>query len=191
MKWYYNYQFRQWLVTQIVSSHCPNWELNIFYSYHRYQQHIMYVSFQVMSIINDYWFIHRIPVSFSGASTYNKLSRIMMLCCCTHNSLVIQWVFAYLIKSAGNWYINSERRCRKTLRAPNVRFGKTFIRSRFLVSISYKLLLYWNIDRKQFGSVLFENLYQNFVNWTSNISVIFIKCKSLNTVLCAHYIYCW
>ena len=48
----------------------------------------MYVSFQVLSIINDYWLIHRIPVSFSGASTYNKLSRIMMLCCCTHNSLV-------------------------------------------------------------------------------------------------------
>ena len=47
---------------------------------------IMYVSFQLLSIINDYWFIHRIPVSFSGASTYNWLSRIMMLCCC----LVIQ-----------------------------------------------------------------------------------------------------
>ena len=29
MKWYYNYQLRQWLVTQIVPSHCPNWELNI------------------------------------------------------------------------------------------------------------------------------------------------------------------
>ena len=48
----------------------------------------MYVSFQVLSIINDYWLIHRIPVSLSGASTYNKLSRIMILCCCTHNSLV-------------------------------------------------------------------------------------------------------
>ena len=48
----------------------------------------MYVSFQVLFIINDYWLIHRIPVSFSGASTYNKLSRLMMLWCCTHNSLV-------------------------------------------------------------------------------------------------------
>ena len=96
MKRYYNYQLRQWLVTQIVPSHCPNWELNIFYSYHRHQQHIMYVSFQVLSIINDYWFIHRIPVSFSGASTYNKLSLIMMLCCCTHNSLV-QCNHSYMI----------------------------------------------------------------------------------------------
>ena len=56
----------------------------------------MYVSFQVLSIINDYWLIHRIPVSFSGASTYNKLSRIMMLCCCTHNSLV-QCNHSYMI----------------------------------------------------------------------------------------------
>ena len=56
----------------------------------------MYVSFQVLSIINDYWLIHRIPVSFSGASTYNQLSRIMMLCCCTHNSL-IQCNHSYMI----------------------------------------------------------------------------------------------
>ena len=56
----------------------------------------MYVSFQVLSIINDYWLIHRIPVSFSGASTYNKLSRIMMICCCTHNSLV-QCNHSYMI----------------------------------------------------------------------------------------------
>ena len=88
MKWCYNYQWRQWLVTPIVPSHCPNWELNIFYPYHRNQQHIMYVSCQVLSIINNYWFIHRIPVSFSGAGTYNKFSRIMMLCCCTHSSLI-------------------------------------------------------------------------------------------------------
>ena len=169
MKWHYNYQLRQWLVNQIVPSHWPDRELDIFYSYHRHQQHIMYVFFQVLSIINDYWFIHRMPVSFSGASTYNKLSRIMMLCCCTHNSLiqcnhsymipeydalydlkkaVILWVCAFLIKSAWNWYTNSGRRCRKTLRAPNVRVGKTCIRSWFLVSISYKLLLYWNIDQK-------------------------------------------
>ena len=57
---------------------------------------IMYVSFQVLSIINDYWLIHRIPVSFSGANTYNKLSRIMMPCCCTHNSLV-QCSHSYMI----------------------------------------------------------------------------------------------
>ena len=35
----------------------------------------------------------------------------------------------------------------KSLRS-NVRVGKTCIRSWFLVSVSYKLLLYWNIDRK-------------------------------------------
>ena len=74
----------------------PDRELDIFYSYHRHQQHIMYVSFQVMSIINGYWFIHRRPVSFSGASTYNKLSRIMMLGCCTHYSL-IQCNHSYMI----------------------------------------------------------------------------------------------
>ena len=66
----------------------PQLRIEYIYSYHRHQQHIMYVSFQVLSMINDYWFIHRIPVSFSGASTYTRLSRIMMLCCCTHNSLV-------------------------------------------------------------------------------------------------------
>ena len=38
--------------------------------------------------INDNWFIHRIPVSFSGACAYNILSRIMVLCCCTHSSLI-------------------------------------------------------------------------------------------------------
>ena len=72
----------------MVPGYCPNGEPNMFYSYHRHQQHIMYASFQVLSIINDYCFIHRIPVSLSGASTYNKLSRIMMLCCCTHSSLI-------------------------------------------------------------------------------------------------------
>ena len=56
----------------------------------------MYVSFQVLSIINDSWIIHRIPVSLSGASTYNKLSRIMMLCCCTYNS-VFQCNHSYMI----------------------------------------------------------------------------------------------
>ena len=40
--------------------------------------------------------IHRIPVISSGASTYNKLSRIMMLFCCTHNSLV-QCNHSYMI----------------------------------------------------------------------------------------------
>ena len=54
----------------------------------------MYVSFRVLSIINDHWFIHRIPMSFSGASTYNKLNR--MLCCCTHSSL-IQCNHVYMI----------------------------------------------------------------------------------------------
>ena len=48
----------------------------------------MYVSCQVLSILYNYWFVHRIPVSFSGAGTYNKFSRIMMLCCCTHSSLI-------------------------------------------------------------------------------------------------------
>ena len=33
---------------------------------------------------------------FSGASTYNKLSRIMILCCCTHNNL-IQCNHSYMI----------------------------------------------------------------------------------------------
>ena len=60
-------------------------ELNISYSYHRHQQHIMYASFQMLSI-----------VSFSLTSTYNKLSRIMMLCCCTHSSL-IQCNHSYMI----------------------------------------------------------------------------------------------
>ena len=72
----------------IVPSHCPNWELNIFLSYHCHQQHIMYVSFQVLFMISDYWFIHRIPVSFGGASPYNALRWIMMLCCYTHSRLI-------------------------------------------------------------------------------------------------------
>ena len=74
----------------------PQLRIEYIYSYHRHQQHIMYVSFQVLSMINDYWFIHRVPVSFSGASTYTMLSRIMMLCCCTHNSLV-QCNHSYMI----------------------------------------------------------------------------------------------
>ena len=95
---------------------------------------------------------------------------------------------AFPIISAGNWYTNSGRRCSKTLRAPNVRVGNTCIRSWFLVSISYKLLLYWNIDRKWFGSVSFENLYQTFIHWTSNISVIFNKRRCLNNgSVCALY----
>ena len=87
---------RLWLVTQIVSSHFPSWELNMFYSYHRHQQHIMCVSFQLLSIINNYWLIDRIPVIFNGASAYNKLNRIMILCCCMHSSL-IQCVHSYMI----------------------------------------------------------------------------------------------
>ena len=57
----------------------PQLRTEYIYSYHRDQQHIMYVSFQVLSAINDYWYIRRIPVSFSGASIYNKSRRIMML----------------------------------------------------------------------------------------------------------------
>ena len=72
----------------IVPSHCPNWELNIFLSYHCHQQHIKYVSFQVLFIISDYWFIHRIPVSFGGASPCNALRWIMMLCRYTHSRLI-------------------------------------------------------------------------------------------------------
>ena len=140
----------------------PQLRTEYIYSYHRHQQRIMYVQ----SLINDYRFIHRISVSFSGASTYNRLSRIKMLCCCTHDSLVKcnhsymipQYDALYDLKR--QWYNEflpflsyqpgtySRRRCPKMLHAPNVRVGKTCIRSWFLVSISCKLLLYWNIDRK-------------------------------------------
>ena len=105
VKLYYNTYLRQWLVTQIVPSHYPNIKLNMFYSYNRHQQHIKYLLFQVLSMINDYWFIHRIPVSCSGASTYNKLSRIMMLCCCTHSSWIPECDALYDLKR--QWYYES------------------------------------------------------------------------------------
>ena len=63
----------------------------------------MYVSFRVLSIISDYWFILRIPVIFSGASTYDKLSRIIMLCCCAHSSL-IQRNHSYMIPECDALY---------------------------------------------------------------------------------------
>ena len=56
-----------------------------------------YVCFLLGAVYNnDHCFINRIPVSFNGASTYNKLSRIMMLYCCTHSSS-IQWNHSYMI----------------------------------------------------------------------------------------------
>ena len=106
----------------------------------------MYVSFQVLSIINDYWLIHRIPVSFSGASTYNKLSRIMMLCCCTHNSLV-QCNHSYMIPEYDaiydlkkQWYYEH---CRSYKPCVDIRIP--FSIALLPILSSYLRYFYWNI----------------------------------------------
>ena len=173
----------------------------------------MHVSFQVLSIINDYWFIHRISVSFSGASTYNKLSRIMMLCCCTQSSLiqcnhnymipeydalyhlkrqwyyefaVILWVCAFLIKSAGNWYTNYIYNCDVARRYVHQTFGlekHAFDRGSWF---QYHINCYCIRSKIVWKCIIWE---QNFIHWTSNISVIFNKCKSLNNgSVCALYL---
>ena len=48
------------------------------------------------------------------------------------------------------------------------------------VSIWYNSLLNVNIVPKYLGRDLFTNLYQNFIHWTSNISLTFSISSSLN-----------
>ena len=71
-------------------------------------------------------------------------------------------------------------RCLKSLRALLVRVGNK--RSWFWphVSIWYNILLNVNIVPKYSGSDLFTNLYQNFIHWTSNISLTFSISSSFN-----------
>ena len=108
-------------------------------------------------MINDYWIVHRIPVNFSGASTYSKLSRIMILCCCTHISS-IQCNDRYTILECDALYDLKRQLYHESVpfqlyqQGIDILFLEGVVTRRYVHQTlgleihSYTLLLYWNID---------------------------------------------
>ena len=90
------------------------------------------------------------------------------------------WVLAFWVMALGHSCNKSGIRCLKTLRALLVRVGNKWSWFWPRVSIWYNSLLNVNIVPKYSGSDLFTNLYQNFIHWTSNISLTFSISSSLN-----------
>ena len=90
------------------------------------------------------------------------------------------WVLAFWVMALGYSRNKSGIRCLKTLRALLVRVGNKWSWFWPRVSIWYNSLLNVNIVPKYSGSDLFTNLYQNFIHWTSNISLTFSISSSLN-----------
>ena len=90
------------------------------------------------------------------------------------------WVLVFWVMALGYSCNKSGIRCLKTLRALLVRVGNKWSWFWPRVSIWYNSLLSVNIVPKYPGSDLFTNLYQNFIHWTSNISLTFSISSSLN-----------
>ena len=90
------------------------------------------------------------------------------------------WVLAFWVMALGYSCNKSGIRCLKTLRALLVRVGNKWSWFWPRVSIWYNSLLNVNIVPKYPGRDLFTNLYQNFIHWTSNISLTFSISSSLN-----------
>ena len=91
-------------------------------------------------------------------------------------------MLVYAIRKIAPGYFcnNSVIWCLKILRAMIVRVGNRWSWFWPRVSIWYNSLLNVNIVPKYSGRDLFTNLYQNFKQWTSNISPTFCISSSLN-----------
>ena len=90
------------------------------------------------------------------------------------------WVLAFWVMALGYSRNKSGIRCLKTLRALLVRVGNKWSWFWPRVSILYHSLWNVNIVPKYSRSDLFTNLYQNFIHWTSNISLTISNSSSLN-----------
>ena len=144
-----NNHLRQWLVTQMVPSHCLWYKFIIVHSY----LHIKYNSFQVLCTI----------YGSKVGIIYNALNRAKMLCYYRTNS-VVQCNYGYTIAGCDSLYDLKRQRCYVFLpfqvyqeeidiSIRGCRDGHTCTNRpsnwlQFLVSMPYKLLLNWNIDRK-------------------------------------------
>ena len=83
-------------------------------------------------------------------------------------------VWTLFSRSSGNSSSNSGTWCLNTFLAPSVRVGKRCRLFLFLVFLSCISWLYLKKDLKKLGKVLFLNLYQNFMHWRCQRSLIIL-----------------